>query len=267
MQQAIRFVQQAGAAFYTRHFSKAVYLLRRALQAVPRSTPYPQALRWALLDGVEMVESWYEGLPILDESPYSKALLQTLSEALNAPTNPAIHDQLEAFDGLLEGLWLIFDFVQNNDLSLEQNPLLLSWQLEAAGEITLYRWQENQYVDALVAEFEACFAPQLESAADYEKAVADLLTQNDLAGAEALLLQQLEQFPSNQRGAFLSLGELYFQQEWYQKAMEAYMKAVVMGTLKSQVRAQAQTACNALARNSEDRKVAARWRQVLVDFF
>jgi cytochrome c-type biogenesis protein CcmH/NrfG len=65
----------------------------------------------------------------------------------------------------------------------------------------------------------------------------------------------------------VNLGELYFVQEQYQKAMEAYMKAVMLGTPKHQVKTQVQTACNALARTATDKKVAARWRQVLIDFF
>jgi tetratricopeptide (TPR) repeat protein len=272
MQQAIGFVRQAGAAFYTRHFPKAVYLLRRMLQALPRTSAYPQTLRWALLDSLEMVESWYEGLPVLESSDHSLQLLddlhQLLAKAEPTPTEQQqLQQQFSNFDQLLEGLWVVFDFFENNNLSLQQEPLLVSIELAAKGELHLYRWQDTPSVEAIVAEFEACFASSLAHAEDYQEAVEQLLVQREFDQAEVLLLEQLERFSDNQRLVFLQLGDLYFQQERYQKAMEAYMKAVVMGTPKDQVRRQAQTACNALARHAENAKAAERWRKVLVDFF
>lgn len=269
MQQAISFVKQAGSAFYTRHFTKAVYLLRRALQAIPPKAPYSQPLCWALLDLLEMVESWYQGLPMLETSPYSQELLQRLTQLLEQEEKAieTIEQQLATLDDLLKGLWVGFDFFENNNLSLEKTPPLISLQLEADNVVHLYKWQEHPLVEDLIAEFKACFKLQLKDIEDYQTAVQQQLEAKDWAGAQALLQEQLECFPDNQRQAFLSLGELYFRQERYQKAMEAYMKAVVMGTPKDQVRQQAQTACNALARNTENSKVAARWRKVLIDFF
>ncbi|MGH1339646.1 MAG: hypothetical protein ACRBFS_26240 [Aureispira sp.] len=271
MQQAIGFVQQAGAAFYTRHFTKAVYLLRRALQALPKTWPYASSLRWALLDLLEMVESWYQGLPMLEESLYSKTLLQELTQLLEqeekTEKGTLLQEQLTALDGLLEGLWISFDFFENNNLPFVTNPPLLSIQLEAEGGIQLYKWQEHPAIDTLIAEFKACFEQQLDDPEAYQEAVQALLEAQKLEEAEALLQEQLERFPENQRLAFLNLGALYFKQERYQKAMEAYMKAVVLGTPKDQIRSQAQTACNALARNAENAKAAARWRKILIDFF
>lgn len=271
MQQAIGFVQQAGAAFYTRHFTKAVYLLRRALQALPAAWPYPQALCWALLDALEMVESWYEGLPMLEATEYSQQLLQQLTQLLEQEeqeeTEEQTKDGITALDELLEGLWMSFDFFDNNNLPLDTDPPLLSIALGAKGAVQLYKWQEHAVLEELVKEFEACFKLQLEDPVDYQKAVQELLAQGNLEAAESLLQEQLEHFPDNQRLAFLSLGELYFKQELYQKAMEAYMKAVILGTPKDFIRPQAQTACNALARTAENSKAAARWRKVLIDFF
>lgn len=271
MQQAIGFVQQAGAAFYTRHFTKAVYLLRRALQALPATWPYPQALCWALLDALEMVESWYQGLSMLEPTAHSQQLLQQLTQLLEqenpAQETEAIQEALTGLEELLEGLWMCFDFFDNNNIPLEANPPLLSIGLGAKGAVQLYKWQEHAVVEELVQEFKACFEVQLESPTDYQQAVQELLEANQVEEAESLLQQQLEQFPDNQRLAFLSLGELYFRQEFYQKAMESYMKAVILGTPKELIRPQAQTACNALARTAENSKAAARWRKVLMDFF
>jgi tetratricopeptide (TPR) repeat protein len=170
-------------------------------------------------------------------------------------------------DQLLEGLWVGFDFFGNNNLSVEMEPPLLALQIEANGQIQLFKCQEHALVEQLIAEFNACFEVQLESPVAYERALKPLLEQKQWTEAEALLQKQLEQFPHNQRLAFVNLGELYFVQEQYQKAMEAYMKAVMLGTPKHQVKTQVQTACNALARTATDKKVAARWRQVLIDFF
>lgn len=272
MQQAIGFVQQAGTAFYTRHFTKAVYLLRRALQALPSVLPYPQPLRWALLDLLEMVESWYQGLPMLEASAYSQELLQVLKQWLEQEKEDdkeqeGVQDKLTALDQLLEGLWVGFDFFDNNNLSLELDPPLIAFQIEADGQIQLYKFQEHTVVNQLIAEFKACFELQLDSPVDYAIALKPLLEQKQWTAAEALLQKQLEQFPNNQRLAFVSLGELHFLQEHYQKAMEAYMKAVMLGTPKDQVKKQVQEACNALARTTTDKKAAARWRQILIDFF
>lgn len=266
MQQAIGFVQQATTAFYTRHFTKAVYLLRRALQALPSTWPYPQPLRWALLDLLEMVESWYQGVSMLEASAYSQELLQSLKQALEQEEQ-GVQEKLKALDQLLEGLWVGFDFFTNNNLSVEIEPPFIALQIEANGQIQLYKCREHHLVDQLVAEFNACFEVSLDSPVDYKMALEPLLEQQQWAEAEMLLQKQLEQFPSNQRLAFVNLGELYFLQAHYQKAMEAYMKAVMLGTPKIQVQEQVQTACNALARTATNKKVAARWRQILIDFF
>ncbi|MFK7799732.1 MAG: tol-pal system YbgF family protein [Aureispira sp.] len=272
MQQAIGFVQQAGTAFYTRHFTKAVYLLRRALQALPNVLPYPQPLRWALLDLLEMVESWYQGLPMLETSAYSQTLLQELKQWLEQEEeaykeHKGVKEKLRALDQLLEGLWVGFDFFGNNNLSVENDPPLIALQMEANGQIQLYKCQEHAVVNQLIAEFKACFELQLDNPVDYAIALKPLLEQKQWEAAEALLQKQLEQFPSNQRLAFVSLAELHFLQEHYQQAMEAYMKAVMLGTPKDQIQKQVQTACNTLARTATDKKIAARWRQILIDFF
>ena len=182
MQQATGFVQQAITAFYTRHFTKAVYLLRRALQALPNVWPYPQSLHWILLDLLEMVESWYQGLPMLEASAYSQELLQELRQWLEQEGEEEQEQKdrqakLTALDQLLEGLWVGFDFFDNNNLSVEINPPLIALQIEANGQIQLYKCQEHVLVDQLIAEFNACFELQLENPVAYEAALLPLLEQ------------------------------------------------------------------------------------------
>ena len=79
-----------------------------------------------------------------------------------------------------------FDFFDNNNLSVETNPPLLSLQLEAEGSIQLYKWQDHTLVDTLVAEFRACFEQELDHPEAYQTAVQQLLEAQKLEEAEVL---------------------------------------------------------------------------------
>ena len=100
-----------------------------------------------------------------------------------------------------------------------------------------------------------------------QKEVQKALNSKDIRSAQTLLEFMMEQYPESKKQAFLQLGHLHYQEKDYQKATEAYMKTIVMGTPKESVRKNIQVACNTLAREAESSKEAARWRDVLINFF
>lgn len=271
MPKHIEFTHQAFAAYSSRNFESALSLLCKALYYwQPASQQLSNASYNALYDAVEMIETLSAYLAIWETNAYSTEVIQNLKSSLNNLKEmdwEHFNQQVETFRTLLEGVQIGFDFFENNELSLVEPDPILSFALTKEGEIELLKWEESPKVDALVVAFNACFKLEMKSLGQCEKEVQKALDVEDRTKAKSLLEFMMEQYPESKKQAFLQLADLHFQAEDYQKSAEAYMKTIVMGTPKELVRENIQIACNALAANAENSKEAARWREVLINFF
>lgn len=267
----IELTHQAFAAYSSRNFDYALSLLCRALN-------YWQATHQGLSDGtynalydaVEMAENFLLHIPVWEATTYASETVQVLKDSLNDLEIidwAEFNQQVEAFKDLLEGVQIGFDFFSNNELSLLDSNPIVSFALPQKGEIELLKWAENPRVEALIAAFNACFKVEMTSVEQCKKEIQKALDAKDNRRAEALLELMMEQYPEHKKQAFLQLADLHFEAKAYQKAAEAYMKTIVLGTPKESVRANIQIACNALAAETENSKEAARWREVLINFF
>lgn len=262
---------QAFAAYSSRNFESALSLLCRALNYwQPTDKPLSDGSYNALYDAVEMVENFSIHLPIWEKNAYSNKTIQGLKDTLDHLETidwAEFNEQVEAFKHLLEGVQIGFDFFSNNGLSLVDSNPILSFALTQTGEIELLKWTESLQVETLIDAFKACFKLEMTSLEQCQKEIQKALDISDVKRAEVLLELMMEAYPANKKQAFLQLGDLHFQAKAYQKAAEAYMKTVVLGTPKESVRKNIQVACNALAADTENSKEAARWREVLINFF
>lgn len=262
---------QAFAAYSSRNFGYALSLLCKALYYwQPTDQPLSNATYNALYDAVEIAENLSIHLAIWERNAYTTEVIQTLKASLIDLKDidwAEFNEQVELFKNLLEGAQIGFDFFKNNGLSLlEPNPIL-SFALTPKGAIELLKWTESPQVDALIVAFDACFKLEMKSLEQCEKEVQKALKTEDTERAEALLEFMMKQYPQSKKQAFLQLADLHFEVKAYQKATEAYMKTIVMGTPKESVRDNIRIACNALAAEAETSKEAARWRGVLINFF
>jgi len=271
MPKHIELTHQAFAAYASRSFESALSLLCRALNYwQPTDKPLSNGSYNALYDAVEMAENLSKHISIWESNAYSNKTIQALKDALDHLERidwTKFNQQVETFKHLLEGVQIGFDFFSNNGLSLlEPNPII-SFALTSKGEIELLKWRDSPRVDALILAFKACFKLEMTSLEQCQKEVQKALNLEDTVRAATLLKLMMQEYPENKKQAFLQLADLHFQAKDYQKAAEAYMKTVVLGTPKELVRKNIQVACNALAAETENYKEAARWREVLINFF
>jgi tetratricopeptide (TPR) repeat protein len=271
MSKHIELTYQAFAAYSSRNFEHALSLLCKALYYwQPTSQSLSDSSYNALYDAVEIAENLSIHIPIWETNAYTTALIQGLKTSLDNLKEidwSEFKEQVEKFKSLLEGVQIGFDFFNNNEISLIDSNPVLSFSLTQTGEIELLKWTESPQVDALIVAFNACFKLEMKSLEQCEKEVQKALKAEDTARAETLLEFMMKQYPESKKQAFLQLADLHFQVQSYQKATEAYMKTIVMGTPKESVRDNIRIACNALAAAAETSKEAARWRGVLINFF
>lgn len=271
MPKHIELTHQAFAAYSSRNFEYALSLLCRALDHWQASNErLSDGTYNALYDAVEIAINLSMHIPVWEPTAYTNEIIQLLKDSLDdleVIDWTLFNTQVEEFKKVLEGVQIGFDFFSNNELSLLESNPIVSFSLPQKGEIALLKWTKNPQIESLIAEFNACFKIEMTSLEQCEKEIQKALEAKDNKRAEALLKLMMEQYPENKKQAFLQLADLHFQVKAYQKAAEAYMKTVVLGTPKELVRTNIQVACNALAAETENSKEAARWREVLINFF
>lgn len=271
MPKHIELTHQAFAAYSSRNFEYALSLLCRALDYWQATNQRLSDSTYnALYDAVEMVENFLLHIPVWEVTIYTSETIQVLKDSLGDLESmdwAEFNQQVEAFKVLLEGVQIGFDFFSNNELSLLDSNPIVSFSLSQKGEIELLKWRESPRVEAIIAAFDACFKIEMTSLEQCKKEIQKALNAKDNRRVEALLELMMKQYPEHKKQAFLQLADLHFQAKAYQKAAEAYMKTIVLGTPKESVRANIQVACNALAAETENSKEAARWREVLINFF
>jgi tetratricopeptide (TPR) repeat protein len=271
MPKHIELTHQAFAAYSSRNFESALSLLCRALNYwQPNNQRLSDGTYNALYDAVEIAENLSIHIPIWERNIYTSENIDALKKSLNELDTidwAEFNEQVIAFKKLLEGAQVGFDFFSNNGLALVDSNPILSFALSQKEEIELLKWKDSPKVDALILAFNACFKIEMTSLEQCENEIQKALDSGDTARVESLLTFMMEQYPENKKQAFLQLADLHFQAKAYQKAAEAYMKTVVLGTPKESVRKNIQVACNTLAAETENSKEAARWREVLINFF
>jgi tetratricopeptide (TPR) repeat protein len=271
MPKHIEFTHQAFAAYSARNFEYALSLLCKALYYwEPTNQALSNARYNALYDAVEIAENLSIHLAVWETNAYTKEVIQGLKHSLDHLKEvnwTHFNQEVEAFKNLLKGVQIGFNFFNNNQLSFLEPYPILSFSLTKENAIELLKWEESARTAELVVAFNACFRLEMTSLEQCQKEVQKALNSKDIRSAQALLEFMMEQYPESKKQAFLQLGHLHYQEKAYQKATEAYMKTIVMGTPKESVRANIQIACNTLAREAENSKEAARWREVLINFF
>lgn len=271
MDKHIELTHQAIAVYSARNFEEAIVLLQKAFSNLKFSNlKFSNATYNAIADALEMVELLFEHLTILERNQMTDLILQALKGSLMdlAKVNlETFSEQLGRFTSLLDGLQVGFNFFNQQQISLLETEPMISFDLVEADQIQLFKWRNDSEVMKLVEAFNNSFAPQTKSLEACRQAIEEALEKEDKAAAEELLLYMIERYPKSKQQAFLNLGHLYFKDKAYQKATEAYMKTIVMGTSKEEIKTEIQTACNALAAAAKTSKEASRWRELLINFF
>ncbi|BDS11339.1 tetratricopeptide repeat protein [Aureispira anguillae] len=271
MQKHIELTHQAIAAYSSHNFEQAMDLLCKAFRQLHFSDLiFSDATYNAIFDAVEMVDVLFEHLPVLERSEEADLTIQNLKialEELNLVEVDFFSKQVDDFQLLLKGLRVGFDFFEKRQIPLKIQPPMVSIAFKKGAYIQLIKWQNSAEVDRIINAFNASFSTPNSSLEDCQQQLELALSEGDKQRAEELLEDMMKRYPESKKQAFLKLGNLYFETKNYQKATEAYMKTIVLGTPKEMVRSNVQTACNALAAAAENPKEAGRWRDLLMNFF
>lgn len=268
----ITYVHQAIAEFFARNFEQTAKLLCRAFQNIEiRDLYLSDASFNAIYDAIEIVELFYENLPILEKNNYAETTTQSLKIAIEKGNIDlaTFQKNILDFENLLAGLQVGLHFFSNYNLSFENPETPLSFALEEDGFIELYQLKKDAATTALIQKFNDCFTQKKEkNIADFEAEIETLLQENPL-NYSAIQLQieaMMQQFPTTQKKGFLQLGNLYFEKKEYRLALDAYMKSIVMGTPKNTLRANIQTACNSLKMYASTKEEEKHWKEFLEEF-
>jgi hypothetical protein len=183
---------------------------------------------------------------------------------------------------LLEGLRLTAIYCERQEIPLDGDEKILSFELLPDSKIKCYGWTDTPEEGSAEAEEEAAtiaylqqdfnsffIAPYLDtdmSAAELGKA---LLEKQDYTGALAQLQLACREEPQAQKELFLLMYEAHFALGELRQAADVLMKAYLLGLHKSQIRKQITTIAQLMLAKPEisaDKNERERWQRLFEDF-
>lgn len=274
MEKMLWLTAQAQAAFRDRDVWRSICLIRDAWEQFEASEfPLMSNSSYnAALDLLAMLEVLLEVVPVLESTAYIQSSLKGFRTFLETDergnfTKAQFDSEKAVITQLIQGVWAALDFFQNNRVELMNPKRLFSIGLENASELHLYQYQEHDQAYHLIEAFEACFFVELITVEDFDQAIQTTVNEGEMSKAQDLLKELMEKHPKEKQRAFLQSAELYLEAAVYDKAVDAYMKAVVFGASKASIKEAVQLACNRLISSSENNKVAKPWQELLINFF
>lgn len=275
----INIVSQAVAAFKRQDYSEVVLLLDHAFAYIKGIdyTEVDESIFNALYDAFEMLSLVGE-LAVFEKNTFFNESLANFKAALEAFTKPKggtlgqLKEAIPDFLLLLNGMAVGVNYLQYQKLKIEDFPPTVSFEITASGQIRLYAWDGESpnkiaTIESLKAEFEALFEKEKQSE-DYFLELADKLY-NERAYQDCLQLLEdaMLQHETLKGECFLRKGLVFFQLKQYAEAVDALMKAKVLGIQKHRISAQGKEACRFLIRTAETREERNQWTKLSTDFF
>lgn len=167
---------------------------------------------------------------------------------------------------LIENLCIACDFL--NEVKIElKNPLSpISLEVDA-DSIELYKnihpnlGNSNNY-DQYLKQFKLFFRPKHQNLEDFLTEIDQLAAKKEYTNCIDLLQNHLKQDSKHQKALFYKLGDIFFAQQEYAEALEAYMKGYVLGGNKEQIKDNIQKACSHLMLCMDDPKERSHWQKL-----
>lgn len=271
MKKAVRLAQQAYADYQMGNFRSAFQLMHRSLQCLGVVYHKMSDAQYNVLyDAYEMCAAQYGYCRLIEPSGYSANLLANFKLILDRKRRVSLvqlNQVLVEFSEMVYALYVIHDFCFNNDLNWQSEVVPLSFSMDSDAQLKLHIVHQNQEVQGLIDAFNACFyVHDKRGVVDWEH-LQQLQDSEQQGAAVDLIKKYIGKYPKEQKTLFLKLAEVYFEQEDYVNAVDAYMKTVVFGTPKEQVAERIRFCCNYNARYADNPKEASRWRDLIYDFF
>jgi tetratricopeptide (TPR) repeat protein len=275
----INLVSQAVAAFKRHDYSEVVLLLDHAFAYIKAIdyTEIDEPIFNALYDSFEMLSLVGE-LAVFEKSSFFNQTQCNFKAALDAFTAPKggtlgqLKQAIPDFLLLLNGMAVGVNYLQYQKIRIEAFPPTVSFEITEDGYIRLYAWDgESEHkiasIEALKAEFEALFEKEKQSEGYFLEMAEKLYKETQYQDCLQLLEDAMLQHETLKGDCFLLKGKVFFQLKQYAEAVDAFMKARVLGIQKYRISELGKEACSHLIRTVETREERNEWSKLRADFF
>lgn len=273
-------IEKAYLAFQQHHFGVCIERLYLGFESLEnhKFTQLNNSEFNAFYDALEMLQLVVK-LPIIEQNSYIQNRIGQFKQILDRFLLPKggnvelLAQQIPLCTKLNNGLLIGIQYFQKKQISLNAFPPVLSFELSEDGTIALYAWIDRQPtmtpqpLEQFKTDFEALFKKEQISQKDYLAQAQNLHEQGDSNKALKILNHAMRIHPAIKKECFLQMGNIQFQQKNYSEAVDAYMKALVLGVPKQQIKAKVLEATQELISTAKDYKTITRWQELLDDFF
>lgn len=273
-------IEKAYLAFQQHYFVDCVERLQLSFEFLEKQnfTQLNNTEFNALYDALEMLQLLVK-LPIVEQNDYIQNTLGTFKQSLDRFMLPRggsateLSEQIPIYRKLVNGLLIGIQYFQRKQISLNAFPPVLSFELSEDGQIALYAWIDRQPtvkpqpLEQFKTDFEALFKKEQTSQKDYLAQAQSLQDNGEPQKALKILKHAMRVHPAIKKECFLQIGNIQFQQKDYAEAVDAYMKALVLGVPKQTIKAKVLEATQQLMSTAKDYKTITRWQELLDDFF
>ncbi len=269
-------IAKSVTAFNNSEYAEVVRVINAAFALLQRDSleKMDADIFNALYDVVEMSELIL-GLPIFKKNSHISETLSDIKHALDKFTSEGgsafyLSKSLGPFLIILKGMEASFQFVSriNSD---PHNNSGFSLEICSGGILKLYTetnhlYSEGRNIELLKSDFELMFDKE-------EISKEELFKKSDLLEASErfeeninLLREALLGRREIEMDCFLRIGRSFFMLKKYEEAVDAYLKARVLGAPKYKMAEEIKKSCKMLIRNANTRDERNKWSRLSEEF-
>jgi tetratricopeptide (TPR) repeat protein len=171
----------------------------------------------------------------------------------------------------LQGLSVAVLYIKKQQLHIDDFPPEISFEITEDGYLRLFAWSDEEPnkiadIQKLKAEFEQLFEKEKQSQAYFLDNATALQEAGAYDDCLHLLEQAMAQHDALKGECFIRKGNIYLLLQKYSEAVDAFMKARVLGEPKFKIAPQIREACKFLIRYAETKEERQQWTLLANDF-
>ncbi len=230
----------------------------------------------AFYDAYEM-SSLIAQLAVFEKNIFLKASLENMKASLNAFTSKKggtiadLKQAMPSFIQLLQGMSAAVHYLQRQKIRIDAFPPEVSFEITKDGFLKLYAWSDETSnkiaeISKLKAEFEQLFEKEKKSKKYFLETAANLEAAEQYEDCLPLLDQAMAEHESLRGECFIRKGNICLKLKKYDEAVDAFMKARVLGEPKHRMAESIKEACKYLLRYADSKEGRQEWSALMLDF-
>jgi hypothetical protein len=274
----INIVSQAGSAFKRKEYTTVLLELERAFELASEMdfTELDELLYNALYDAYEM-SALIAQLAVFEKNEFLKIALGDMKAALNAfiskegGTVADLKQAMPSFILLLQGMSAAVHYLQRQKKRMDTFPPELSFEITKDGFLKIFAWSEETpnkiaNIAKLKAEFELLYEKEKQSKSYFLETAANLEENEQYEDCLSLLDQAMTEHESLRGECFIIQGNICLKLKKYEEAVDAFMKARVLGEPKHRMSHSIKESCTFLLRYADSKEDKQKWSLLMKDF-